>query len=108
MTSARLRRFEMTDPALAQVHKRRIGTMNHLRLTVSDRPGILAHVAQIISKAGMNIDAVLQQPNMSKDDLSFVITVEPTPEPEIRKVVKEINKLDFLLQPVLLLRIASE
>jgi homoserine dehydrogenase len=80
----------------------------YLRLTVSDRPGILAHVAQIISKAGMNIDAVLQQPNMSKDDLSFVITVEPTPEPEIRKVVKEINKLDFLLQPVLLLRMASE
>jgi len=80
----------------------------YLRLTVSDRPGILAHVAQIISKAGMNIDAVLQQPNMSKDDLSFVITVEPTPEAEIRKVVKEINKLDFLLQPVLLLRIASE
>jgi len=80
----------------------------YLRLTVSDRPGILAHVAQIISKAGMNIDAVLQQPNMAKEQLSFVITVEPTPEPEIRKVVKEINKLDFLLQPVLLLRIASE
>jgi homoserine dehydrogenase len=80
----------------------------YLRLTVSDRPGILAHVAQIISKARMNIDAVLQQPNMSKDDLSFVITVEPTPEPEIRKVAKEINKLDFLLQPVLLLRMASE
>src|SRR5260370_39197769 len=50
----------------------------YLRLTVKDRPGILAHVAQIISKAGMNIDAVLQQPNMSKEDLSFVITVEPT------------------------------
>lgn len=80
----------------------------YLRLTVADRPGILARVAQIISDGGMNIDAVLQQPNMKKEDLSFVITVEPTPELQIRRVVKEINKLDFMLQPALVLRIGSE
>jgi hypothetical protein len=45
---------------------------------------------------------------MRKEDLSFVITVEPTPEMQIRRVVKEINKLDFMLQPALVLRIGSE
>src|ERR1051326_7100199 len=45
-----------------------------LRLTVADRPGILARTAEVIAREGINIDSVVQEPNMPKDRMSFVIT----------------------------------
>ncbi len=79
----------------------------YLRLTVRDHPGILARVAQIMAEAEINIDAVLQMPNMPKESLSFVITVEPVLKERMNKAVERINKLDFMLTPVLLLRMES-
>ncbi|HZQ91154.1 MAG TPA: homoserine dehydrogenase [Terriglobales bacterium] len=77
----------------------------YLRLTVRDRPGIVARVAEAIARQRINIDSVVQEPGMSKDRLSFVITVEPVSEPQVQRALEEINGLDFMLEPVLLLRI---
>ena len=79
----------------------------YLRLTVRDHPAILARVAQIMAEAEINIDAVLQMPNMPKESLSFVITVEPVLKGRVSKAVERINKLDFMLTPVLLLRMEA-
>lgn len=80
----------------------------YLRLTIRDRPGILARIAEMIAKEGINIDSVLQEPHMAKDALSFVITVEPVSEPVIQRAVAAINACDFLQSPVLLLRLQPE
>src|ERR1041385_1859765 len=40
-----------------------------LRLTVKDRPGILARTAEAIAQEGINIDSVIQEPHMPKDGL---------------------------------------
>jgi len=40
-----------------------------LRLTVADQPGILARTAEVIAREGINIDSVIQEPNMAKDRL---------------------------------------
>jgi homoserine dehydrogenase len=79
----------------------------YLRLTVSDHPGILARVAEVIAGEGINIDSVIQEPHMSKERLSFVITLEPVGERIARRAVQAINKFDFMLEPVLLLPIIS-
>ena len=79
-----------------------------LRLSVNDRPGILARVAEVIAREGINIDSVIQEPHMPKDRLSFVITLEPTLEQTAQKAIEEINKFDFMRQPVLLLPMISE
>lgn len=79
----------------------------YLRLTVSDRPGILARVAEAIAHEQINIDSVIQEPHMAKDRLSFVITLEPVTESIVHRAVREINKFDFMLEPVLLLPIVS-
>ena len=42
---------------------------------------------------------------MPKDRLSFVITVEPVSEPTIRRAVEAIDAFDFMVEPVMLLRI---
>ncbi len=79
-----------------------------LRLSVNDRPGILARVAEVIAREGINIDSVIQEPHMPKDRLSFVITLEPTLEETVHRAVEEINKFEFMRQPVLLLPMISE
>lgn len=101
-----------TAPGFCNAHDLPISLQPHpvpwyLRLTIRDRPGIVARIAEIIAREGINIDSVLQEPHMAKDALSFVITVEPVSEPVIHRAVAAINSCDFLQSPVLLLRVQS-
>jgi homoserine dehydrogenase len=77
----------------------------YLRLTVKDQRGIVARVAEVIAREAINIDSLEQEPHLPKDRVSFVITVEPVSEPVIRRAVDTINAFDFMVEPVLLLRI---
>ena len=52
----------------------------YLRFRVVDRPGIIAALSKILADKHISLDAVLQLPSESKDNLPFVITVEPTSE----------------------------
>jgi homoserine dehydrogenase len=51
-------------------------TRHYLRFMVKDRPGIIASLAAILAKSGINIDAVLQKPGCSKSHLPFLITLD--------------------------------
>jgi homoserine dehydrogenase len=77
----------------------------YLRLTVKDQRGIVACVAEVIAGLEINIESLEQEPHMPKDRLSFVITVQPVSEPTIRRAVEIINAFEFMVEPVLLLRI---
>jgi homoserine dehydrogenase len=77
----------------------------YLRLTVKDQRGIVARVAEVIARESINIDSLEQEPHLPKDRVSFVITVEPVSEPVIRRAIDTINTFDFMVEPVLLLRI---
>lgn len=77
----------------------------YLRLTVKDQRGIVARVAEVIAQHNINIESLEQEPHMPKDRLSFVITVQPVSEPVARRAIDEINGFDFMVEPVLLLRI---
>ncbi|HEX7958902.1 MAG TPA: homoserine dehydrogenase [Terriglobales bacterium] len=91
----------------ATLHAGRRAVSWYLRLTVSDRPGIIARVAEVLAEKEINIDSVFQEPHMSKERLSFVITVEPVLKATIQAAVKVINQFDFMKEPVLLLRISN-
>ena len=78
-----------------------------LRLTVDDRPGILARTAEAIAREGINIDSVIQEPHMPKDRLSFVITLEPTLETTVQRAVETINHFEFMKAPVLVMPMIS-
>jgi len=79
----------------------------YLRLTVKDQRGIVARVAEVIAREAINIDSLEQEPHLPKDRVSFVITVEPVSEPVIRLAIDSINGFDFMVEPVLLLRIEA-
>jgi len=77
----------------------------YLRLTVHDERGIIARVAEVLARAGMNIDSVQQEPHSPKERLSLFITVEAVSEPVVRRALEKINRFEFMVEPVLLLRI---
>lgn len=76
---------------------------HYLRFRVKDQPGIIASLASILADAGVSLDAVLQEPSHNKQDLPFVITIEPIEEGALRQAVRKMEGLGFLVdQPVTL------
>jgi homoserine dehydrogenase len=75
----------------------------YLRFRVADRPGIIARLAGILASKNISLDAVLQLPSDDKENLPFVITLEPTPEFAIHEALAEMSTLDFLAEPPLAL-----
>jgi homoserine dehydrogenase len=74
---------------------------HYLRFKVKDEPGIIASLAQILCRYGINIDAVFQKSGYPKSDLPFVITLEACPASQVEEALKEIAPLEFLVEPCL-------
>ncbi len=92
---------ELKEANVAPLDSRK--TAYFLRFRVKDRPGIIATLSRILAEKGISLDAVLQVPCDTKDNLPFVITVEPSGEREIRAAVAEMAGLEFLVEPPLAL-----
>jgi homoserine dehydrogenase len=76
-------------------------TKHYLRFMVKDRPGIIATLATILDKHGINIDSVLQKPGCPKSHLPFLITLEECKTSLVGQALQQINALDFMVQPCL-------
>jgi homoserine dehydrogenase len=76
-------------------------TKHYLRFLVKDRPGIIAALATILDKYGINIDSVLQKPGHPKTRLPFLITLEDYSASLVERALQEINALDFMVEPCL-------
>jgi homoserine dehydrogenase len=83
-------------------------TRHYLRFMVDDRPGIIASIATILSEYAINIDSVLQKPGFLKTSLPFVITLEACKASLVEKALRQIAKLDFLVEPCLHLPILED
>ena len=64
----------------------------YLRFVVHDKPGILASIAAALASQGVNLDALLQEPGYPKDQLPFVITLEPCAEAQLHAALAEISE----------------
>ncbi|MCX6594512.1 MAG: homoserine dehydrogenase [Acidobacteria bacterium] len=78
-------------------------TAYYLRFRVKDRPGIIASLSRVLADKGISLDAVLQVPCDTKDNLPFVITVEPSEESAIREAMAAMTSLEFMVEPPLAL-----
>jgi homoserine dehydrogenase len=76
-------------------------TRHYLRFTITDRPGIIAALAKILSDCEINIDSILQKPGYSKSSLPFVITLEACKTSLVESALTKIAHLDFLVQPAI-------
>jgi homoserine dehydrogenase len=86
---------DAVSPAPARV------AAHYLRFVVDDRPGIIAALAAILARHGINIDAVIQERGWDKHRLPFVITLEPAAEADVQAALREMESLPFLREPPL-------
>ncbi len=77
----------------------------YIRFFIRDQPGIIATLAEILARHKINIDSVLQESWHERDNLPFVISVDPTPLPALERALAEIKSLDFINTPPLALPI---
>jgi homoserine dehydrogenase len=75
----------------------------YVRFRVVDQPGIISALSGILAAKHIGIEAVLQLPHEDKQDLPFVITLEPTTEEAVRQAAREMSELAFLVEPPLVL-----
>jgi homoserine dehydrogenase len=80
---------------------------HYVRFTVADRPGILAAVAEAFASQEISINAVLQHPGWPQTKLPFVMTLEPCPEARLDAAMAEIARMDFHVQPPVVLPIVD-
>ena len=74
---------------------------HYVRFMVSDRPGIIAALAEVFSRHSVNIDSVLQEPGWSKTELPFVITLEPCSSTPVEQALRETAAFEFNVRPPL-------
>lgn len=102
------RRDPATAPAQSAVKlapPERIRGRYYLRLTVKDRPGVLARVASVLAEQHVSIATVIQSRATQPDAASLVLTTHESHERAIQATIARLAKLPAVLERPLLLRI---
>ena len=80
-----------------------IKTKYYLRIAVNDRLGVLEKIANILAKNNISIESFLQKPKNGYVKLLFA--THKSIEKDIKKAIKEIETLDFVIKPINFIRI---
>ncbi len=83
-------------------------TAYYLRLTAQDHPGVLAEVSGILSRAGINIDAIVQKTASDKGGpVPIIMLTQPVLEATMNAAIRDIEALDAIEGPVVRIRLES-
>lgn len=82
-------------------------TAYYLRLDAEDHPGVLAEVTGILSRAGINIDAILQKPAQHQGRVPVILLTQPVLEAKMNDAIVQIEGLDAIHAPVIRIRLES-
>jgi homoserine dehydrogenase len=85
----------------------RIHGRYYLRITVKDRPGVLARVATVMADQQVSIASLIQNRADRPDAASLVLTTHDSNERAIQTTIARLKKLSVVLEPPLLLRIGD-
>jgi homoserine dehydrogenase len=85
----------------------RIHGRYYLRLTVKDRPGVLARIATVMADQHVSIASLIQNRADRPDAASLVLTTHDSNEKAIQATLVRLRKLSVVLEPPLLLRIGD-
>ena len=77
----------------------------YLRLSVQDKPGVLAKVTEILANAQISISTVEQTTNPLADSADLILTTHTTSEKAMADAVQTLVKLESVLTPPVLMRI---
>jgi homoserine dehydrogenase len=77
----------------------------YFRFEVLDKPGILSNITQIFSKNKVSIKRLVQNPNRGKKSSSIIIVTHISRDKYLKKILKEINKKNYIKRKPKLIRI---
>ena len=76
----------------------------YIRLNAEDQTGVLADVTTILSRAGIGIDAIMQQPRL-KDLIPIVILTDPIQESVMNTALSQIQALPAIHGEIVRIRL---
>lgn len=86
------------------IPKDQIESKFYLRLKAFDQAGVLARIAKVMSENGISIDSFLQNPCSENKIASIFFTTHTCKEFQMKKVLEELNKENFLRQKPVMIR----
>jgi homoserine dehydrogenase len=85
----------------------RIRGRYYVRMTVTDRPGVLARVAAVMARHRMSIASVIQTPAAQSGAASLVLTTHESDERSMQAALRSMVALESVREAPLLLRIGD-
>ena len=77
----------------------------YVRLTVLDRPGVIADVSAALRDEQVSVEALLQRGRSEEGSVPVVLTLHETVEANIQRALDRIAKLDSVVEPPCMIRI---
>lgn len=85
-----------------------VETAYYLRLTASDRPGVLADVTRILAESDISIEAMLQkEPAEQANNVSVIMLTHRIREAQMNKAIAKIEALDAIKAQVMRIRVEA-
>jgi len=78
----------------------------YIRINAEDQTGVLADVTSILSRNGISIDAIMQQPRL-KDLIPIVILTDPVKESKMDEALQQIQALPVIHGEIVRIRLES-
>lgn len=83
-------------------------TSYYLRIHTLDKPGVLADITRILSKEGINIEAILQkQPEEHEGMVPIIMLTQAVVEKNMDRAIAEIEALDTVPDAIMRIRMES-
>ncbi|MHC4444777.1 MAG: homoserine dehydrogenase [Planctomycetota bacterium] len=100
-----------TTPPPNYVPINELKTRFYIRLTVEDRPGVMAKISKIFGDRKISLRAVTQHESFTEsqtDTVPLVVLSHEAREEEMRKALKEIEDLEVVHEPPIMIRVIEE
>nr|MBP8985300.1 ACT domain-containing protein [Syntrophobacterales bacterium] len=85
-----------------------IVTKYYFRFSAVDRPGVLSNISGVLGANDISIAAVIQKGRRLDGAVPIVMTTHESREKNVRKALKEIDRLDVVRDKTVLIRIEDE
>ena len=79
----------------------------YLRLSVVDKPGVLARVSSLLGRAGIGISSVIQPEGHEGESVPLILMLHDSTNKSVRKALAAIRKLSVVKDQPVLIRVES-
>ncbi|MBX2858130.1 MAG: homoserine dehydrogenase [Cellvibrionaceae bacterium] len=80
----------------------------YLRMSAEDKPGVLSQVCQVLSEAGISIEALVQrEPQLNESQVPVILLTNIVRERDINSAIAKIHELESIHQQIVKIRLEA-